>query len=280
MCRSVKIVSTATLQTLHTVLRPKTFYIRFSPNGNYLVTWESFYTCKEQPDGAPNLHVYSTATGQEVFATVQKKNSGWEPSWSSDESIFALMLGGEAFFYETKAESAFNRFTRKIGGARNGALSVAPNANQPFVAFYTPGQKGAPSMCKIFKYPDLQAAQPIGCKSFFQADSVDLLWNKRGSGLLLLTSTEVDPSGASYYGKQALHFMTTKGDSFAVQLSEYCWTFMNMNKLKNDILCPQAKRVPCMPSRGIPTRPSSASSSARCRPRPPSSISSAMPPSS
>ena len=47
-----------------------------------------------------------------------------------------------------------------------------------------------------------------------------MLWNKRGSGLLLLTSTDVDQSGASYYGKQALHFMSTKGDSFAVQLSK------------------------------------------------------------
>lgn len=46
------------------------------------------------------------------------------------------------------------------------------------------------------------------------------MWNKRGSGLLLLTSTEVDASGASYYGKQALHFMSSKGDSFAVHLSE------------------------------------------------------------
>lgn len=213
-------MSTANMKVLHILPRPKTLYLKFSPNGNYLVTWESFYTSKDQPDGSTNLHVYKTATAEEVFATVQKKNSCWEPSWSSDESIFAMMLGGEAFFYETKSETGFNRFTRKIGGARNGSLSVAPNVQQPFVAFYTPGQKGAPSMCKIFQYPDLQAAQPIGCKSFFQADSVELLWNKRGNGLLLLTSTEVDPSGASYYGKQGLHFMTTKGDSFAVQLSK------------------------------------------------------------
>lgn len=47
-----------------------------------------------------------------------------------------------------------------------------------------------------------------------------MLWNKRGTGLLLLTSTDVDQTGASYYGKQALHFMSTKGDSFGVQLSK------------------------------------------------------------
>lgn len=46
-----------------------------------------------------------------------------------------------------------------------------------------------------------------------------MLWNKKGTGVLLLTSTDVDQTGQSYYGKQALHFMTVKGDSFAVQLN-------------------------------------------------------------
>lgn len=46
------------------------------------------------------------------------------------------------------------------------------------------------------------------------------MWNKRSTGLILLTSTEVDATGASYYGKQALHFMSTRGDSFAVQLKK------------------------------------------------------------
>lgn len=48
---------------------------------------------------------------------------------------------------------------------------------------------------------------------------MEMMWNKRSTGLILLTSTEVDATGASYYGKQALHFMSTRGDSFAVQLS-------------------------------------------------------------
>lgn len=38
--------------------------------------------------------------------------------------------------------------------------------------------------------------------------------------MLLLTSTDVDQSGASYYGKQTLHAMATKGDSFGVTLSK------------------------------------------------------------
>lgn len=135
------------------------------------MTWESFSTTKDNPEGSPNLFVYSTETGQEVYSTIQKKNSVWEPSWSIDESIFALMLGGESLFFETTSADGFNKNTKKIGGLRNGLLSVSPNGSNPFVAFYVHGVKGAPSMCKIYKYPDLQAPQPVGCKSFFQVRS-------------------------------------------------------------------------------------------------------------
>lgn len=74
-------------------------------------------------------------------------------------------------------------------------------------------------MCKLFKYPNLEATQPIAQKSFFQADRVEMFWNKRGTGLIIMTSTEVDATGVSYYGKQALHFLSAKGDSYGVQLT-------------------------------------------------------------
>lgn len=179
------------------------------------MTWEIFSTNKDNPNGSPNLYVYKSETGEEVFSTIQKKQTDWEPCWSSDESVFGLMLGGEAFFYEINSETGFKTSAKKLGGGRNGSISISPGKT-PHIAFYVPGTKGAPSMCKIFQYPAV--TQAIACKSFFQADNVEMKWNKRGTGLLLLTSTEVDATGASYYGKMALHFLSTKGDSFAVQL--------------------------------------------------------------
>ncbi|KAH8370794.1 hypothetical protein KR093_005025, partial [Drosophila rubida] len=202
--------------------RPKAFYLKFSPRGNYLCTWEHYAITKDRPEGAANLLVYDVATGNEVFAIVQKNQTDWQPSWSSDESIFALVVGGEALFYDLAAGPAegFATTSRKIGGSRGGMLSLGPGNCPPFLAFYTPGAKGAPSMCKLYKYPALGQNQTVACKSFFQADRVEMLWNKRGSGLLLLTSTEVDKSGASYYGNQAVHFMATKGDTCSVPLSK------------------------------------------------------------
>lgn len=158
--------------------------------------------------------------GEEAYSIKQKNNVEWEPCWSNDESIFALMIGGEAVFFETTGPDGFDKCVRKIGGGRNGMLSVAGAGSTPHVAFYTPGVKGAPSICKIFKYPVLDPNQAISSKSFFQADRVEMMWNKRGTGMILLTTTDVDQSGNSYYGKQALHFLNTKGDSFGVQLSK------------------------------------------------------------
>ena len=43
-------------------------------------------------------------------------------------------------------------------------------------------------------------------------------WSKPGNCVLLMTSTDVDTTGASYYGKQTLHFLDVKGTSAMVQL--------------------------------------------------------------
>lgn len=83
---------------------------------------------------------------------------------------------------------------------------------------YLKGIKGSPSMCRLFKYPNIDS-NPIASKSFSQADKVEMMWNKKGTGCLMLTSMDVDSTGVSYYGKQSLHFLASNGDSFSVPLS-------------------------------------------------------------
>lgn len=217
--REVKVLRTSDWQQQCVLPRPKAFYLKFSPRGNYLCTWELYVITKDIPEGSPNMFVYEMASGQEVFSIVQKKQSDWEPSWSTDESIFAIVVGGEALFYDlSQGIEGFKTSVKKIGGSKGGILSVGPGNSPPYIAIYTPGAKGAPSMCKLYKYPALGQNQTVACKSFFNADRVELIWNRRGTGLLLLTSTEVDKTGASYYGNQALHFLNTKGDSCSVPL--------------------------------------------------------------
>lgn len=218
---TVQICTAANWKVLHKLPRPKAFYLKFSPRSTYLMTWE-IYTenSKDEVKEKPNLFLYDVASGREVYSTIQKRHADWEMHFAADESLAALMVGGEVLFYEVNPDNDFpTKPTKRLGGARNGGVSMSPGPSPPYVAFYVPGTKGAPSMCRLFRYPNLEANQPVASKSFFQADKVEMLWNQKGTGVLLLTSTDVDQTGVSYYGKQALHFMTVKGDSFAVQLN-------------------------------------------------------------
>jgi len=53
-----------------------------------------------------------------------------------------------------------------------------------------------------------------------------MYWNQYGTNVLLMTNTEVDKTGASYYGKQTLHHLNIKGETAMVMLSKsilkYC----------------------------------------------------------
>lgn len=218
---TVQICTVSNWKVLHKLPRPKAFYLKFSPRSTYLMTWEMYTeNPKDEIKEKPNLFLYDVTSGREVFSIIQKRSTHWEMHWAADESLFAVLVGGEVLLYEIKSDSDFPvKPTKRLGGARNGGFSVSPAPSPPFVALYVPGTKAAPSMCRLFRYPNLEANQPIASKSFFQADKVEMMWNQKGNGLLLLTSTDVDQTGASYYGKQALHFMTTKGDSYAVQLN-------------------------------------------------------------
>lgn len=215
---NVQISTCATWKVIATLPRPKAFYLKFSPNGTYLMTWEIFTTSPSNPDGSPNMYFYKADSGEEMFSTIQKKQIDWEPHWSSDETLVAMMIGGEVLFYEINGPNGLSKPAKRLGGGRNGGVSLSPGTSPPHIGFYVPGVKGAPSMCKLYKYPNIDAAQPIASKSFFQADKVDMMWNAKGNGMILMTSTDVDNTGVSYYGKQALHFINIKGDSFSVQL--------------------------------------------------------------
>ena len=116
-----------------TISRPRTSYLKFSPLGTHLVTWETFYSkknkikftyhynqCnlnnklnqvgKEDQKEVSNLNIYHTSTGELVKSQVQKKQADAFVDWSSDDSLFATLSGSEVLFFETKnPETIANR---------------------------------------------------------------------------------------------------------------------------------------------------------------------------
>jgi translation initiation factor 2A len=200
----------------YTVPRSRSHVIKFTPKGTFLMVYEIFISTQENPNN-PNLFIYDSETGAERISFVMKKHSEWEPFISNDESVFAIKLSDDVYFYEI-SNGVFTKTSHKLSG-KIGSFSLSPGTNT-HVALYLHGIKGGPSMARLFKYPNLDKnASAVASKSFTQADKVEMIWNNKGNGCLIMTSTDVDTTGASYYGKQALHFLATNGDSFSVPKS-------------------------------------------------------------
>ncbi|KAL4715260.1 hypothetical protein ACJJTC_007842 [Scirpophaga incertulas] len=181
----------------------------FSPLDNYFMVWELFLMTKENPQGKPNLQVYKTATGEVIGSFIQKNQNGWEPQWSSDEKYFILKISNRILIHE---DANLDHFKQQIIKEKLQSFSISPSpAPCYYISVFTLGKQGQPSFWRIFKYPNFE--QPVVSRSSFQADKATFHWNRRGTNLFVLTQTEVDKTGGSYYGKQALSYGDIKGNS-------------------------------------------------------------------
>jgi len=149
-----------------------------------------------------------------------------EVQFSTDEEIFARLTNGSIIFSKAPDFQGTDRKTPDSLKIAKFSLSTSPNtptAGPLFVICYIPGKtnaykpttSGQPSFARMFRYPNFETV--IASKSFFQADRVEFKWNKKGTAVLVITSTDIDKSGQSYYGKTMLHYMDTKGETAVIQ---------------------------------------------------------------
>lgn len=54
--------------------------------------------------------------------------------------------------------------------------------------------------------------QAVSNKTFYKADQVQMYWNDLGTNLLVLTQTDVDKTGKSYYGGNMDHHYSKRED--------------------------------------------------------------------
>ncbi|XP_077554505.1 eukaryotic translation initiation factor 2A isoform X1 [Haemaphysalis longicornis] len=210
----VQVMSVPSFEKVLDIPKPKTQYLQFSPQGNILCTWEQFVGPKDSQE-QPNMFIYDIKSQKCLRSVVQKKQSSWQPQWSDDESLCARCVNNEVHIFEN---NNFETFSHKIHLQKLAEFSLAPGAKPHHIACHVPGTKGQPSFVRAFRHPNYDGANAgIANKSFYKSDKVDFYWNKKGSGVLLLTSTEVDKTGGSYYGDQGLHFLRTNGDTAMVK---------------------------------------------------------------
>jgi translation initiation factor 2A len=73
----------------------------------------------------------------------------------------------------------------------------------------------------MYQYPNLSGGGAVlANKSFYKADTVNMKWDTQGRGVLVLTGTDVDKTGASYYGEQGLYYLSVKGEGYRVNLDK------------------------------------------------------------
>lgn len=217
MGSTITVLKTGNWQTVATIQDTKTYHLAFSPKSTFLMTWEPFTVSNANPQGNPNLKIYRTENGELIKSFVQKKQTNWEPQWSNDEKLFTRLVNTDVVFYE---DLNFEKIVSRLSGHKIVSYSLSPNTGSYFVLCHTLGSPGQPSFGRLFKYPNFDNQQSIANKSFFQADNMDYLWNSKGNNALLLTSTEVDKTGGSYYGKQGLHFLGLNGYTSLVTMNK------------------------------------------------------------
>ncbi|XP_037534325.1 eukaryotic translation initiation factor 2A [Nematolebias whitei] len=215
---SVSVVKCADGSVVSTFDLPKTALMEFSPLKNILVTWQPYAKTQNCPQGEANLQLWELTSGRLIKALFQKKVDSWCPSWSEDEKICVRSVNNELHFYEN---NDFNSIANKLHMQKVSDFALSPGVQPSKVAVYVPGSKGAPSFVRLYQYPVLGGpSAALANKSFFKADRVSMLWNRRASAVLVTASTEVDKTGASYYGEQTLHYLAVNGETAVVQLAK------------------------------------------------------------
>lgn len=198
--------------------RQKTNMLAFSVRNKYLITWETFVVNKENPQGQENLELWDIASGDRVKGFYNKKRENSMLRWSDDEKVCARCVTNEIHFFE---DGNFETICHKLRLQGVASIDFAQGPAPYKIATYVRGSKAAPSFVRLFQYPNFNSpSSALANKSFFKAEKADIKWNKIGTAALIVTSTEVDQTGGSYYGEQGLHFIATNGESNVVALGK------------------------------------------------------------
>jgi len=200
-----------------------------------------------------NLKIWNGSTGQYLhgFPLKNLRREQWPPiQWTHDEAYAFHLVTNHVHVYKGQNVFMFKesiRYERKISCEGINSFSVPKkvvaakvpldtnananaNANagdQPIATYlfttFVPETKGKPAKLALLRYPDALGSSsgskpPLASKSFYQAEECKAMWSPRGDAALVLTSTSVDSSGASYYGSSNLYLITAQGDAGPVPM--------------------------------------------------------------
>eukprot|EP00096_Caligus_rogercresseyi_P014370 TRINITY_DN687_c0_g1_i1.p1 TRINITY_DN687_c0_g1~~TRINITY_DN687_c0_g1_i1.p1 ORF type:complete len:583 (-),score=210.39 TRINITY_DN687_c0_g1_i1:94-1842(-) len=188
---------------------PRAARLLFSPLGSVLSSYETYAIRNGQVPGA-NVYLWDTKTKSQtpLASYVCKGVEAWNVQWAGDETMAVRPTpNSKLVVYDTSdySKTSVPEFNTKFD-----SFSFSPKKKN-FIIFQKGGQKkeSAASFAKFFSFPNLST--PVGNKSLAFADKMEATWSTSGNAVLILATAEID--GSSYYGKQQLYYMNSKGDS-------------------------------------------------------------------
>jgi len=215
-------VDTATGDELFAHPVPRTNKILFSPNDEFLVTFEPYviYGSRTDEEGNvrkpdPNLRFFDTKSGNLLATIIQRNQIFWQPQFTEDGKVFVMVEHSEARFHGTSSD--LDRYDRKavVKGIEN--LKVSPGKD-PVIAVFIPSKGGNANFISLRNF---HGDMGVICqRSSFNADKCDFKWNSKGSAVLATTSVEVDKTNQSYYGVNCVYLLRKDGESLQVTLNK------------------------------------------------------------
>eukprot|EP01105_Mastigella_eilhardi_P010223 TRINITY_DN2394_c0_g1_i1.p1 TRINITY_DN2394_c0_g1~~TRINITY_DN2394_c0_g1_i1.p1 ORF type:complete len:591 (-),score=140.90 TRINITY_DN2394_c0_g1_i1:129-1865(-) len=198
-------------ETILSVPHPRVARVAVSPMSRYALTWEPL-----ENDSARNLLVWSLApSAPEPLARFARKappsSDAWPLiQWTTGEELCGRLVSDGVEFYKGNLEGSVQA-KLSLPGVRGFSFarrySIVDGVPQVLVAAFVPEKKGVPAAVAIYQYPRFGDSMQLSRKSFFKAETCDLLWSFDSRSLLCLSKTDADPSGKSYYGQTGLHIM-------------------------------------------------------------------------
>ncbi|PWN28942.1 translation initiation factor eIF-2A, partial [Jaminaea rosea] len=198
----------------HTIEVPRVVDIAFSPRGGYVSTWQRPFKDAEGNNVA-NLKLWRTSDGAEVGAWERKSQEGCHPQINEEETHLVRQVSTELQIFEPDAIKDKGVVGRlRLEGMTSYELGAG---SKPVVAVFCGEKKGAPASVRVYPLASLipsppEPPAPISQKTFFKADKIQMKWNRAGTSLLFMTSTDVDRTNKSYYGETNLYMMSARGD--------------------------------------------------------------------
>lgn len=209
----VSILSTENMQEISQLKMIWVSHLIMSPKSSFVATW----TPADRAGGpdVENLGLWNLKTGEKLFGWHLNRKPSWPLiQWSFDEMITGVLsqVGKVNFYAGLEFKTAVQTIT--VPGLTQFFMGPGKVTN---IGIFVPDKGSNPGSVMVYEYPKLtkEIMQKVSCF----ADSIEVLWNDRGDGMLLLVTKDVDAD--NYYGKKGLIFVNVGTKFFARVTDEY-----------------------------------------------------------